>query len=120
MLNAPPSRRKRRGPYRKARLSKAPLPSHRGSAAYRGLQEHDTLPQPSPSVAQGQSSHGLNERRDLAPAGNRLDGVAACLKAFLLPLGAPGDRPPCTRQRPFGIAGDWHRLPLLVRARISG
>jgi hypothetical protein len=39
-----------------------------------------------------------------------------CLKAFLLPLGAPGDRPPCSRHRPFGIAGDRHPLPLLVRA----
>jgi hypothetical protein len=39
-----------------------------------------------------------------------------CLKAFLLAFGAPGDRPPCIRQRPFGIAGDWHGLPLLVRA----
>jgi hypothetical protein len=24
-----------------------------------------------------------------------------CLKAFLFPLGAPGDIPPCIRQRPF-------------------
>jgi hypothetical protein len=33
-----------------------------------------------------------------------------------LPFGAPGDSPPCIRQRPFGIAGDRQRLPLLVRA----
>jgi hypothetical protein len=38
-----------------------------------------------------------------------------CLNALVLPLGAPGDFPPCSRHRPFGIAGDWHRLPLLVR-----
>jgi hypothetical protein len=30
------------------------------------------------------------------------------LYAFLLPFGAPGDVPPCIRQRPFFIAGDWH------------
>ena len=34
----------------------------------------------------------------------------------MLPLGAPGDFPPCSLHRPFGIAGDWHRLPCLVRA----
>ena len=36
--------------------------------------------------------------------------------AFLLPFGAPGDIPPCIRQRPFGIAADRQPLPLLVRA----
>jgi hypothetical protein len=39
-----------------------------------------------------------------------------CLNALVLPLGAPGDFRPCSRHRPFGIAGDWHRLPCLVRA----
>ena len=29
----------------------------------------------------------------------------------MLPFGAPGDVPPCIRQRPFGIAGDWHSVP---------
>jgi hypothetical protein len=38
------------------------------------------------------------------------------LSAFLFPFGAPGDGPPCIRQRPFGIAGDRHGLPFLVRA----
>jgi len=33
-----------------------------------------------------------------------------------LPFGAPGEGPPCIRQRPFAIAGDWHRLPLRVVA----
>jgi hypothetical protein len=42
------------------------------------------------------------------------------LKVFLLPFGAPGDNPPCMRHRPFGIAGDRHRLPLLVRALHRG
>jgi hypothetical protein len=28
-----------------------------------------------------------------------------CLNAFLFPFGAPGDFPPCIRQRPFDIAG---------------
>ena len=41
-----------------------------------------------------------------------------CLKAFVLPTGAPGDAPPCIRQRPFVIAGDRHGIPLLVRAPI--
>ena len=35
----------------------------------------------------------------------------------MLPFGAPGDIPPCIRHRPFGIAADRQRLPLLVRAR---
>ena len=39
-----------------------------------------------------------------------------CLRAFLFPFGAPGDFPPCIRHRPFFIAGDWHKLPRLVRA----
>jgi hypothetical protein len=32
------------------------------------------------------------------------------------PARKAGDIRPCIRQRPFGIAGDCHRLPLLVRA----
>jgi hypothetical protein len=39
-----------------------------------------------------------------------------CFKAFLFPFGAPGEFPPCIRQRPFDMAGDWQRLPLLVLA----
>src|SRR3954469_6614189 len=38
------------------------------------------------------------------------------MKAFLLPLAAPGALPPCIRQRPFAIAGDWHGVPARVRA----
>ena len=38
----------------------------------------------------------------------------------MLPFGAPGDIPPCIRQRPFGIAADRHGLPLLVRAPHRG
>jgi hypothetical protein len=34
----------------------------------------------------------------------------------VLPFGAPGDIPPCIRQRPFGIAADRQGLPFLVRA----
>src|SRR5262245_18601063 len=43
-----------------------------------------------------------------------------CFSAFLFPLGAPGDDPPCIRQRPFGIAGDWQGLPLRVFAQKRG
>ena len=43
-----------------------------------------------------------------------------CFSAFLFPFGAPGDGPPCIRQRPFGIAGDWHELPLRVFAPQRG
>jgi hypothetical protein len=32
------------------------------------------------------------------------------------PSGAPGDGPPCIRQRPFGIAGDRQGVPLRVFA----
>jgi hypothetical protein len=40
----------------------------------------------------------------------------SCLSAFLFPFGAPVAAPPCIRHRPFGIAGDWHPMPVLVRA----
>src|SRR5215470_4815656 len=43
-----------------------------------------------------------------------------CLRAFLFPFGAPGDGPPCIRQRPFGIAGDRQGLPLRVFAPQRG
>ena len=43
-----------------------------------------------------------------------------CFRAFLFPFGAPGDGPPCIRQRPFGIAGDWQGLPLRVFAPQRG
>jgi hypothetical protein len=36
-----------------------------------------------------------------------------CLKAFRLPFGAPVDRPPCIRHRPFGIAACWHGCPVV-------
>ena len=35
-------------------------------------------------------------------------------------FGAPGDVPPCIRQRPFVIAGDRQGVPVLVRARQRG
>ena len=38
--------------------------------------------------------------------------------AFLFPFGGPGDLPPCSLHRPFGIAGDWQGFPVLLeRAR---
>src|ERR1051325_6924791 len=43
-----------------------------------------------------------------------------CLNAFPLPFGAPGDSPPCIRQRPFGIPGDRQGLPRRVRAPHRG
>jgi hypothetical protein len=49
-----------------------------------------------------------------------LEGELISIKAFLLPFGAPGDGPPCIRQRPFFIAGDWHGLSRRVRARHRG
>src|SRR3984957_1548131 len=39
-----------------------------------------------------------------------------CLRAFLLPLPAPGALPPCIRQRPLAIAGDWQGVLVRVRA----
>src|SRR4029077_4291281 len=61
----------------------------------------------------------------IRPASSRRLAIASavkrpCLTAFLFPFGAPGDRPPCIRQRPFCIAGDRHRLPLRVRAPHRG
>jgi hypothetical protein len=67
-----------------------------------------------------QGFHGAHQRRNLAPVRNGIGRVAAVLEGVpvILPFGAPGDSPPCIRQRPFGIAGDWRRLPLLVRAEV--
>ena len=61
------------------------------------------------------SSAAISRRRSIACAVLR-----PCFKAFLLPFGAPGDGPPCIRQRPFFIAGDWQGLPRRVRARHRG
>jgi hypothetical protein len=62
---------------------------------------------------------------DRKPASNRRNAIASavyqpCFSAFLFPFGAPGDGPPCIRQRPFRIAGDWHRPPLRVFAPQRG
>ena len=68
--------------------------------------------QPATSSAfRARSSDAIARRLAIASA-----VYSPCLRAFLLPFGAPGDFPPCIRQRPFGIAGDLHRLPPLVRA----
>jgi hypothetical protein len=58
-------------------------------------------------------------------ASNRRIAIASavyspCFKAFLFPFGAPGDVPPCIRQRPFFIAGDRQDFPLLVFAPQRG
>ena len=46
---------------------------------------------------------------------------APCLYMPLrLPFGAPGDAPPCIRQRPFGIAGARHGAALRVFAPQRG
>ena len=45
-----------------------------------------------------------------------LADLAPCFQAFRLPLGAPGEVPPCMRQRPLGIAGDRHGFPFRVCA----
>ena len=37
-----------------------------------------------------------------------------CFRAFLLPLGAPGDLPPCIRHLPLVIAGARHGVPIRV------
>jgi hypothetical protein len=50
--------------------------------------------------------------------GTRLGGVAACLKAFRLPIAAPDGDGQRTRHRPFGIAGDWHGAPA-SRVRVT-
>jgi hypothetical protein len=65
----------------------------------------------------GAAVGGAGERRaSSSPAEFHSSMVTRpCLKELRLPFGAPGDRPPCIRQRPFGIAGDRHRLPFLVR-----
>jgi hypothetical protein len=56
----------------------------------------------------------------VASVRNRLGGVIAMLETLLLPFGGPGDIPPCIRQRPFGVAGDWQQLPRLVFAPHRG
>ena len=42
------------------------------------------------------------------------------MNAFRLPIGAPGDGPPCIRHRPLGIAGDWHGFPFRGPCSASG
>src|SRR5215212_11116882 len=55
-------------------------------------------------------------RLSIASAVNR-----PCLSMpFALPLGAPGDAPPCMRHLPFGIAGARHGLRLRVLAPQRG
>lgn len=61
--------------------------------------------------------HGAQKLRNFAPSYDGFRGIAPVLIAFLFPFGAPVEGPPCTRQRPFFIAGDLHGLPLWVRAR---
>jgi hypothetical protein len=41
------------------------------------------------------------------------------LQTFLLPFGAPVDRPPCIRHRPFGIAACWHGCAMRPAAGAS-
>jgi hypothetical protein len=53
----------------------------------------------------------ISRRRSIASALYR-----PCLNAFLLPLGAPGEHPPCIRHLPLVIGGDWQGLPARVRA----
>ena len=64
--------------------------------------------------------HPTNERSHFPPLGDPAAVKRPCLKAFVLPTGAPGDAPPCIRQRPFVIAGDRHGIPLLVLAPHRG
>jgi len=45
-------------------------------------------------------AHGAKQGGDFAPSGDGIGRVVPVLEAFLLPLGAPGDSPPCRRQRP--------------------
>ena len=42
------------------------------------------------------------------------------MRALALPIGAPGDPPPCIRQRAFGIAGDRQGVPARVLAPQRG
>ena len=73
---------------------------------------HDLAQPPYASSSHTSRATALtNAAASLAPA-----DLAPCFQAFRLPLGAPGDGPPCIRQRPLGMAGDWHGLPLRVRA----
>ena len=64
--------------------------------------------------------HLTNERSCFPPLGDPAAVKRPCLKAFVLPTGAPGDALPRIRQRPFVIAGDRHGIPLLVRAPHRG
>jgi hypothetical protein len=61
--------------------------------------------------------HLAQQGRKRAAFGDGLGVKRPCLKAWLSPFAVPGDLPPCIRQRPFSIAGDWHEFPALVRAQ---
>jgi hypothetical protein len=84
------------------------------------------LPEKGPAVHSSSPVCSINPFISRTNAANsRRSAIASavkrpCLKAWLLPFGAPGEAPPCIRQRPFIIAGDWHGVPALVRARQRG
>jgi hypothetical protein len=46
--------------------------------------------------------------------------LATRLRSFPSGVRGPVLMPPCIRQRPFGIAGDWHRVRLRVSAPQRG
>lgn len=54
--------------------------------------------------------------RSIAKSRREPSDLAPGFQAFRLPSGAPAEGPPCMWQRPLGIARDWHRFPLCVRA----
>ena len=70
----------------------------------------------------GQSTSSTKPRIDRKSAARSRRSATApalyrpCLRALALPIGAPGEAPPCIRQRPFAIAGDWHGVSARVRA----
>ena len=67
------------------------------------------------------AAHGSDERGQFPPFGDGVCGVEAMLAcALALPFGAPGDVPPCIRQRPFAIAGERHGGPARVLAPQRG
>jgi hypothetical protein len=62
--------------------------------------------------------HGTQQPGNLSTAGNRFRRVAPVFQRVLVPFGAPVDFPPCSRQ--FGIAVDWHGLPLRFHVTCRG
>ena len=100
------------GAYGAAHESRKPVSTHRSSRSWR-IHSRSFVALARALIER--TNVEVSRRHSIASAVQR-----PCFKAFLLAFGGPGDIPPCIRQRPFVIAGDWQGVPARVRARQRG